>query len=36
MIGEVKGLSKLSGKEQSGGGATSKEVLERSVRGVCF
>lgn len=30
MIGEVKGLSKLSGKEQSGGGATPKEVLERS------
>lgn len=36
MIGEVKGLSKLSGKEQSGGGETSKEVLERSVRGACF
>ncbi|WVO20500.1 uncharacterized protein IAS62_001797 [Cryptococcus decagattii] len=29
MIGEVKGLSKLSGKEQSGGGATPKDVLER-------
>lgn len=29
MIGEVKGLSKLSGKEQSGGGATPKEVLEK-------
>ncbi|ODN99484.1 hypothetical protein L198_03328 [Cryptococcus wingfieldii CBS 7118] len=29
MIGEVTGLSKLSGKEQGGGGATPKEVLDR-------